>query len=455
MIRAKLLCGVLGLCLVSSAAAQFNVPATTVQLPTFGIAVDADGVLATKVVRDLGGRRRAELRRAALAGLPGEVRKAAPIRFVSLAGLDAELQRLAAIGEPPPPVLTRLAGLTRIQFAFCLPDEGDIVIAGPAEGWVEGLAGHPVGLESGRPVLLLEDLAAALRVFPKDLGRARPFVGCTIDPNPKSLQALTEFQRTIPRAVANNQRQRVSAYVARGTTQALGDANIRVFGVSPRTHFASVLVEADYCMKRIGIGLEPPPTKMVTFVDALRTAPKSMLQRWWFTPQYDALLVDPDGLSVELVGQGVQLSSEDKIIDQQGRLHNTGRPPGRSTQLYAQSFTAKYAEIAAARPVYGQLRNAVDLSIMAAFICREDWYARSGFTPIALVDEKLLAIETYHPPQRVPCPVNVVWKGSRMLALAGGGVQWLPDEGASPALRQAKEQEAPAKRPADLWWWDK
>ena len=40
----------------------------------------------------------------------------------------------------------------------------------------------------------------------------------------------------------------------------------------PKTHFAQVLVEADYRMKLIGIGLEQPPVRMVSYVDRANPA---------------------------------------------------------------------------------------------------------------------------------------------------------------------------------------
>jgi hypothetical protein len=57
---------------------------------------------------------------------------------------------------------------------------------------------------------------------------------------------------------------------------------------------------------------------------------------------------------------------------------------------------------------------------------------------------------------------NVVWKGSRLFAPAGGGVSIRPDEALVPenllvdengAVRQAREQSViPAD--SDRWWWD-
>ena len=44
----------------------------------------------------------------------------------------------------------------------------------------------------------------------------------------------------------------------------LGMEKITIKGVPTTTHFAQVLVEADYRMKLIGIGVERPPLKQFT-----------------------------------------------------------------------------------------------------------------------------------------------------------------------------------------------
>src|SRR6185436_4264791 len=97
-----------------------------------------------------------------------------------------------------------------------------------------------IGLRSGRPVLQLEDLAAILRAFPPT-SRDRPLLGCTIDPPAEGLAKLVEFQKSVPRSVSTQQRASVAAAMAKGVADSLGLAQIRVFGVSGRTHFAQVL----------------------------------------------------------------------------------------------------------------------------------------------------------------------------------------------------------------------
>jgi hypothetical protein len=315
-------------------------------------------------------------------------------------------------------------------------------------------------MTTGRPTIPLADLATALRMFPPGGKKNAPFVGCTIDPTPAGLQRLLEFQRSVPRTIPQHARAQVAVQLADGMQKALGLADVRVFGVPAETHFAKVLIEADYRMKLIGIGLESPPVKMVTFLGALDSAPKT-LQRWWFTPNYKALRVADDRKAMELVGRGVQLQSEDKVIGADGKLLNSAALPNKASDLFTASFTAKYEEISARQPVFGQMRNCIDLLVAAAFLQREDYYGQADFAPKALLDEAQIVTRTENTPKQAPCAANSLWKGSRLLTPAGGGVSILPlsaleeanrlpDDGNSTTLRAQIADELPA----DRWWWD-
>lgn len=440
-------------------------PATTVQLPTFGISIDADGTLAAKTFTELDGKLLRERVAAAKAAKAGEVWAASKLRKISLVKLEAALEADLAAGRQPDDLVRCLAGLTRLQFVFCYPAEGgkpgDIVVAGPAEPFALDAAGRAVGLKTGRPVLQLADLAVALRVFPPD-GKDRPFLGCTIDPPAAGLAKLVEFQKTIPRTVRQDQRDAVAAEIAEGVAASLGLADIRVFGVSNRTHFARVLVEADYRMKRIAIGAEPPPVRMTTFLDALDSPQQGMLQRWWFTPDYRCVRLSADALAAEFVGQGVQLMAEDKLIGADGSLAAAGAKPNKASELFTVAFTRKYPEISAASQVYAQLRGLIDLAVAAALIRRHGYYGRANWNAAVLRDERRFAVETLPAPHRVPCVVNGLWKGSRLLTPAGGGISIRPDEALEAANLLPDEKAAVAGlrtqlvRPAaaEAWWWD-
>jgi len=344
---------------------------STIQLPTFGVAVDAEGVLTVKAFPDPGGRLHAKRVAAAKEMLPRDVAARSEIRKVSLVALERAVRKRLDAGEELTDAMKNLAGLQRVRFVFFYPDTNDVVIAGPAEGWAPDGAGRMVGLTTGRPVVMLEDLLTALRTFPPG-SRNRPFVGCTIEPTREGLMRLQKFQRSIPRTIPQSRRGAAAVQIAQGCRQSLGMSNVKVFGVPPDTHFARVLIEADHRMKLIGIGLHPPPVRMTTFLGALGSARHSTLQRWWFTPNYDCVKTSADGNAMGLVGQGVQLQNEDKVIGPNGKLINSAAKADRASELFTTAFTKKYPEIAAASPVYAQMRNLIDLTVAAAYLRKHD-----------------------------------------------------------------------------------
>ena len=440
----------------NGAANPFGNPiGTTVQLPTFGVSFDANGVLNLKTFSDPDGELLRERFAAAKRDLTGNLTKAVKQRKISLVRLEAALNRCAEAGVMPDESILSLAGLTRITSAFCYPDDNDIVLVGPAEPWIRDFAGNPIGLVSGRPILRLEDLAVAIRAFrPKFAAKA--FVGCTISPQREGLAKLQAFQRKIPRSVADHEQAEVARWVASGVRDSLGSETVQVFGISAKTNFARVMIEADYRMKRIAVGVEQPPIRMTTFASALSSASDG-LQRWWFTPNYKGIMASPDHLAVKIVGQGVQLQTENKEVNAAGVIIDSGRKPTRATRAYATSFTNRYDEIAKAAPVYGQLRQLTDWLIIAAFLQKNDWYRLAKWDASILCDESVLPTETMNNPESAPVVVNAFWKKRRMFTPAGGGVSIEP-------LRALERVEidpgfkvlAPRKLPVaiEAWWWD-
>ena len=447
------------LAILSAASAEAQM-GNVVQLPSFGVAVNAAGVVERKTFKDPTGNLQLARLQAAKARLAADVARKSPLRKVSLTRLEAAVAKLLAQGKQPDETMRHLAGLQRLQYVFFYPEKKDIVLAGPAEGWVADAAGRPIGMTTGRPVLQLDDLLVALRAFRGDRRRGG-FIGCSIDPSAEGLAKLVKFQKTIPRTIPQRKRQQAAGQIGRGMRDSLGMANIRVFGISPKTHFARVLIEADYRMKLIGIGLEPPPVKMHTFASLLRSAKHGTLQQWWFTPNYQCVKVTEDKLGMELVGQGVQLLSEDKLVGLDGRL-KSGAPANKPSTLYTTTFTKKYPKIAAASPVFAQMRNLIDLLVASAFISQQRWAERAGWSMSSFGDERKLPVETLAAPKQVPAAVNVFWRGSRLFAPAGGGVTIRPAEallkknllGDEGDRVKTSRSEVGRGIKAQRWWWD-
>ncbi len=150
-------------------------------------------------------------------------------------------------------------------------------------------------------------------------------------------------------------------------------------GVAPNSHFAQVLIEADYRMKLIGLGMEKPAVKMASFVDRADPADRqNALQRWYFVPDYQCVRVSADSLGMELVGAGVKLVDEDQVVASDGSRKSTGKS-NKASKAFVPPFTKNYADIAARTPVYAQMRNCIDLAISAAFIQQQDYYGKAGW----------------------------------------------------------------------------
>jgi hypothetical protein len=248
--------------------------------------------------------------------------------------------------------------------------------------------------------------------------------------------------------------------------EALGLQTVSVQGISPKTHFAQVLVEADYRMKLIGIGLEQPPASVEIPSFVSRAEPRSVsrnaLQRWYFVPNYKCVRVANDGLAMQLEGWGVKLVGQSEVV-QQGGVRQQANGESKASKEFCNAFTTQYPKLADMEPVYAQLRNLIDMSVAAAFIQEKDYYQQANWSLGVFADEGQFPVETYETPKQVESAVNVVWKGNALMTPIGGGVhveplQALTSENIMPD-DEGKVSESHSKvslkdLPEGQWWWD-
>jgi hypothetical protein len=423
-----------------------------------GVAVDAEGVLRAKIFSDPGGQLMRERIASARATLDPKVTTFSKLRKVSLNRLE---QALADHQGTLTDEMRYLAGLQRVRYVFYYPDSKDIVLAGPAEGWVADPSGRVVGLTSRRPAVQLQDLVVALRAFPSG-GRATPLIGCSIDPTQEGLIAMQQFTRGI-RLVGPPSAQEVRM-IAEGVRTSLGLQTVTVNGVSPKSHFAQVLVEADYRMKLIGIGLETPPVKLISYVDRAKLSEisRNALQRWFFLPDYQCVRQSDDKLAMELVGDGVKLVGEDELVTAGGERKSAVGRGNKASQAFVTSFTKKYAELAERSPVYAELRNLIDLAIAAAYIQGQDYCGQAGWKLELFGNEQSFPVETYDIPKTVESAANAIWKGNTLGTPVGGGVEIKPAEALRTDNVQSDEKGKVSKLHEAVkpnlakgqWWWD-
>ena len=217
-------------------------------------------------------------------------------------------------------------------------------------------------------------------------------------------------------------------------------------------------------MKLIGIGLEKPPVKIVSYVSKANpaTVSRNAMERWYFVPNYESVRMSDDGLAVELVGDGVKLVGANELVQQNG-TRVEAKSGNRASKVFTQSFTRLYPQLAQRSPVYGQLRNLIDMAIMAAAIQENDFFGQTNWHMELFNDESQFSVEIHEAPQFVATAVNAIWKGRQLMTPVGGGVNIQPLMAlASPNLLDDLDGAVSATResislkdlPADVWWWD-
>ncbi len=420
-----------------------------------GVSINPDGVLANAERDNLNKLR--DLRAKALAAIPGDLSEPAELRKVSLRGLAMAITAYQEQKKPLPDDVLLLAGLQRVQYVFVYPEQGDIVLAGYGEGWKVNDAGAIVGATSGRAVLLLDDLLVSLR---SAMTAAQGGISCSIDPTPEGLRRYQEamkFQQTIgadPQATL------------RGIEETIGPQVITVTGVPGTSHFARVLVAADYRMKRLAMNFDPPPINgLPSYLQMVKPGGRqSALPRWWLATNYQPMLTDADGLAWELRGPGVKaMTEEDFLLANGDRVHSGKASP--IAQKWANNMTAKYDELSKRDPIFGELRNCMDLAIVSALIFKENLAARASCDLSSLLSSDGLAVDAFPAPKQVDTQASFIKKGDNYVISASGGVlihSWgVADnkersESLAPIRAKAAapvaEKSTTGSRPASWWW---
>ena len=429
---------------------------TTAASNTGGVQINAEGLLSARSRVDPTGALTMRRLNEAKVSVNRELQQPSKLRKVSLVRLEQQVKNLLDAGKSIPDDMQFLAGLTRITHVFYYPENDDVVIAGPAEGYFKTAQNEVVGMTTGKAVLQLQDLIVALRAFGPDNKTTR-VISVSIDPTAEGLRRLKAATRRVgavhPSQVMN---------VARMYHDELGYQTITFKGVSPKTHFAQVLVEADYNMKLIGIGVERAPKGITSFIKAATLQTGNGLQRWFFQPNYDAVTVAEDSMAMELTGSGVKLVGENESISTDGKRTRTGKA-SKASLAYTTSFTKSYAKLAEVNPLYGQLRNLMDLSLAAAFIQKMGLYEKAGWSLDTFGDESVASVEHFNAPEKVDAVINVVPKGGSFMTPIGGGVSIQPRVSLNADRVKVDSEGKINKVKASIdvtnlkdgqWWWD-
>lgn len=427
-----------------------------------GVRVDPQGLLAHLSQRELTGRLKSLGISSRQADLNSDMARPSELRMVSITRLERAVADRLAAGQPVVESMLKLAGLTEVRYVFVYPEAGEIVIAGPAEGWKYTEAGETVGVESDQPTLQLDDLVTVLRTFSPE---GMNIFGCSINPRQEGLKDLKQFVEA-SQARGPLDSRRTSRW-AKQLGETLGRQDVEIYGVPADSRAARVIVEADYRMKLIGIGKLDPVASIPDYFDLIAQNPQQATGaidalRWWLTMKYEQVLHADDHNAFEIRGSSVLCQSENQFLTDQGERVQTGKsePVNR---LFAANFTQHYPELAAADSIFADMQNVFDLALVAALIRHERLDERIDWDRGAFASNGAYEPVHYSTPLECDSVVNhKVFNGKDVVVQVAGGVRAdllavVNDETlrqVSPRLAGVADSSRAPELPSGRWWWD-
>lgn len=418
-----------------------------------GILINPSGLIDRAVVPQGGGvSLQKQLKNAAQQNLASDLNQPSDLRKISLRQLELEIVRQLGEGRSLSPDVRFLAGLTRIDFVFFIDEGHDVIIAGPAEGFAPLNSGRFVGVETGRPVLCLDDFLIALRGVADQTA-----VGCSIDPDPQKLATSQQWlkQNASP-ATVDVARARLERMV-----QLQGAWNITTFGVPEDSRLCLAMIEADYLMKRIAIGVDNPGIKGLKSSLALAGPGDNMMRRWWFAPHYKTLERNADGTAFQMSGPRLQLFAQEELMEENGNLIDADFSQA-SSEKFAKLFNARLDELARRVAAFADLQNIFDVLTAVAIVHDGQSKGTVSWKPDVLLDAEQLPTTAYSAAKETSPMLNVKMSGGSLIIGAfSGGVTFRPAQVVRQFTVTSNPETSPKlaspKSPAesnDRWWWD-
>ncbi|MEZ6033101.1 MAG: DUF1598 domain-containing protein [Planctomycetaceae bacterium] len=385
------------------------------------------------------------------------VHVASNLRLVSLPRLEQYVLELKAAGQSVSDDVACLAGLTEVQYLFVFAETGDVVIGGPAGSWTVDDTGRTVGIAQHRPTLQLDDLVTLSRTFSSG---GTGFFMCSIDPKPEQVKAVQELVRTNGTLSPKN----VGAFAAQAE-DTLGLQNVIVQGIPADSRVASVIVDADYQMKLIGIGKRDGADGMKSYFDLMsrseRRGASMDALRWWMTVGYDAIFVAPNQQAFEFSGRSIRCLAENQIVQQDGSRQATGKAEKANAE-FARLFTENLPELANEEMLFADLQNVFDLALVSALVQSQGIGNRVGWHSEAFgVDGSYQPADVNVPHELMTAANFRTYRGGDIVVQVAGGVRGdLKSIVQNPETFEISPEvakKAAAANPigqSGRWWWD-
>ena len=300
------------------------------------------------------------------------------IRAVSINVLQKQL-KVSKSKKIYPEKLLKLVDLKYIRGYIIDEENNDLIIFG----------------QTGQnlPPLYLEDFVIALRnawfkYAPlKGNTYQYSYAGCSIDPNPQTIQKLQAIGQRVARSSSFEQ---VEEKLYKWHSTCKEPQNVRVMGVPFNTRFAQIMVKADYDMKLLVDGSDslniPGFTSLVDRKLALIrnsihqnkpiTVSLASMDRFWFYPGNN--LYEED-IGIVLIKQcPVELLTEAMFLGASGGYTSGSGTTDPLARKFTEGFSVLYDKVAKNRPIYLELENLFRFTALAKIIKFKSTHTKAG-----------------------------------------------------------------------------
>lgn len=374
-------------------------------------------------------------------------RKQSKLRTISLKQLDATLAAARSNGLQPAIDVLKLAGLSRITYVKVLPDQEDVLIAGPSGENEHGF--------------LLHDLATVASLINK---QTMP-MGCSIEPSNSGILAAQQMLQepgTIDRLARNPK------LVVQQMQEKIGDHSVSVFGLPAQCSTAVALIDADEHMKRVAFGTVKTIPRVKTYFDFLddqSTVPEQSIVRWWFAFSDEPIRANGADHMFQLPDNSVCVLSEQQWVSQTADRAPTGKRDACADQ-FAKEISGKMPELRKSLPSYARLCGVFEsgLALQIALEVNNEPNLQTWFPNLCNLGKELCNNQSHPSPKSVEGLTT--WhrlRNGTTVAVVSGGVK-LDLQSASDRVnwKDAKflasstvPNEATIVNTAhSQWWWD-
>jgi hypothetical protein len=208
--------------------------------------------------------------------------------------------------------------------------------------------------------------------------------------------------------------------------KAFGPQQIKLSGIPADSHMARVILAADYRMKLYGMNLAKAPVAgLPSYLEMIQNKANASTQlqnRFWMACDYDAITHSKDRLAWKISGQRIKTLTEQDAFDAQGASKQTGKVEPVAKK-WADNFTKKLAELSVKDTVFGELRNVMDLCVIAALIESQNMQSQAACDLSALLGEAAnISTVKFDIPQSLDPQVNFLQTVQGYIVSASGGV---------------------------------